>query len=364
MKSVTQTEALGPITLARTKILTEAYLERYFIESIDRASLLDPSFGNLWKSTEKLFHAGGKRIRPYVTLLGYQAYANHADVAAVIPAAAAQEILHLAMLIHDDIIDRDQIRYGIKNVSGQYYETYADVLQKDKDKRHFADSAAMLSGDLLLSDAYRLVSECLVEPSAILAAQGVLNEAVFTVIGGELLDTESSFIDRTLVRPLDIARFKTASYSFVSPLIMGARLAGAPDTEIEKLRDIGQTIGVAYQLQDDLLGMFGESEITGKSTTGDLIENKYTYLVQIFYATATSDQIQSYEAVAGKPDLDESTYASAKQLLADSGAKQAITDYIDELCSGLMTSIESLNISTSSKSAMVELLNLCVKREK
>lgn len=358
------TETFTPITLPRAKELTEAYLERYFADSFERASLLDPSFGNLWKSAEKLFRSGGKRIRPYVALLSYQAYAKTDDIAAIIPAAAAQEILHLAMLMHDDIIDRDQMRYGTANVSGQYESIYADRITGDRDRRHYADSAALLAGDLLLSDAYKLLADCLVDPAAVLTAQRVLNEAIFTVIGGELLDTEASFNDKALVRPLDIARFKTASYSFVSPLVMGAGLAGASESEIVKLTDIGLKLGTAYQLQDDMLGMFGQSEVTGKSSIGDLVENKYTYLIQIFYDKASDEQKRAYEAIAGKSDLEPEDYETAKRLLVDSGAQQTVAGYIDELCDELVHNIELLSIHASFKSSLAALLQLSIKRDK
>ncbi len=155
-----------------------------------------PHYARLWNSIATLFDAGGKRLRPFMTLLTYQALQRQA-CHRYLPAAVAQELLHQAMLIHDDIIDRDTIRYHVKNVSGQYRDIYKDI----KDKAHFADSSALLAGDLLLSEAHIQVSLASVDADIQAKSQEVLSQAVFHVVGGELLDTEASFLsddDRTL----------------------------------------------------------------------------------------------------------------------------------------------------------------------
>lgn len=352
------------VTLDESKRLVETFLAKYFLERLETAAAMDPSYARLWQSFERLFVSGGKRIRPYVTLLAYQAYANQDNIANIVPAAAAQEILHLAMLVHDDIIDRDRMRYGIANVSGQYDGYYAATIHDDSERQHYADSAGILAGDLLLSDAYELLAQCKVEPRLILAGQKILNEAVFNVVGGELLDTEAAFTSRELVRPLDIARHKTASYSFVSPLIMGAMFAGADEAEIETLRHVGTAIGIAYQLQDDILGMFGSSDVTGKSSTSDLAEGKYTYLVQLFYELAEQSHIEQYEQIAGTGNVTDDQAEKARALLIDSSAKNALETYMRKTQAEAQQLIEALNISAEHKAALNILLTRSVKRVK
>lgn len=364
MKSLAQTDTQTLVSLQTSKESVEALLSDYFAERSARALAVDPSYARLWQSFGRLFEAGGKRIRPYVTLLSYQAYGPERDVVTILPAAAAQELLHLAMLVHDDIIDRDRTRYGIANVAGQYDEHYKTALPRSSERSHYADSAAVLAGDLLLSDAYELLARCDVDAGLILQAQTILNEAVFSVVGGELLDTESAFTDKRLVRPLDIARYKTASYSFISPLVMGATFAGAPEDQLALLNELGAAMGIAYQLQDDLLGTFGASELTGKSVTSDLSEDKYTYLVQLFHERATDKQKVAYQAVAGQADLTDEQADIARGLLIDSGAKVALEEYIRQVCQDAEAIIDRLEISTEHKTALTVLLDSCVKRNK
>jgi len=365
MHDTVHTDQKHVISLKESRRLVEGVLSAYFDERIQLAETMDPSFGQLWRSIQRLFEAGGKRIRPFITLLSYQAFSEQPDdVASILPAAAAQELLHLAMLIHDDIIDRDMIRYGIPNVAGQYDQLYAEAVEDQTERDHFSRSSALLAGDLLLSDAYNLLRRCQVDPTLILHAQGILNDAVYTVIGGELLDTEASFTDRTFVRPLAIARFKTASYSFISPLLMGAGFAGTPQDQKDHLRQFGESLGIAYQLQDDLLGMFGSAEITGKSVTSDLAEGKYTHLIELFYQAAAPAQVQRYESIAGQGEVNQSDAEIVRTLLTETGVRGKLEAEIADLHDAALESLNKLSIAPEYMAAFVELIDLLVRRDK
>ena len=353
-----------PVSLESAKELVETRLNAYFVERLAQAETIDPSYARLWNSIHTLYISGGKRLRPYITLLSYQAYCKNGDVSSIVPAAAAQELLHLAMLIHDDIIDRDLIRYGTANVAGQYDVTYAEMLSDDSERSHFSESAAILAGDLLLSDAYWLMNDSAIDPALILRAQNILNEAVFTVVGGELLDTESAFTAHEFLRPLEIARLKTASYSFISPLAMGATFADAPDSQLKLLRIYGEYVGLAYQLQDDLLGVFGNSFATGKSVKSDLSEGKYTYMVQLFLQTASEEQTAQFTAIFGTGDVTDENLETAKQLFIETGAKEKIERRIDELCLQADSITDELSIDATYKNSLKHLVESLKNRSK
>lgn len=364
MDSPNQLGVTRQFSISTSKSLVEAYLDEYFVEKQQNAALIDSAYEQLWQSIHSLYVAGGKRLRPYVTLLIYKGYAANKDMSAVIPAAAATELIHLAMLIHDDIIDRDRVRYGIPNVSGQYDEIYKSALPNVADRTHFADSAAILAGDLLLSDAYLLLGRCKYEASIILEAQKFLNEAVFTVVGGELLDTESAFGVQELIRPLDIARLKTASYTFVSPMLIGATFARASSDQQQLLQTLGTTMGIAYQLQDDYLGMFGDSKTTGKSTTSDLREGKYTHLIQLFYSLASTKQRKTFSAAFGSSAATDEQYMTAKQLLIESGAQAALVDRLKKLEQTALEVISQLGIGEAEKALLEDLVEETSRRKK
>jgi geranylgeranyl pyrophosphate synthase len=125
-----------------------------------------------------------------------------------------------------------------------------------------AQSTALLAGDILLSDAYLLLSKVAVADEFLRPAIKIFANGVFEVVGGELLDSESGFLNSVSAEV--IARYKTASYSFISPITMGATLGGASQHEVRLLKQFSEYLGVGYQLRDDLLGVFGDGEKTGK----------------------------------------------------------------------------------------------------
>lgn len=352
------------ITIETTKQRIDTFLRRLFDERIAKAQAISPDYGQLWRSIARLTLAGGKRLRPYVIFLAYTMNGQHTDSKKILAAAAAQELLHMAMLIHDDIIDRDQIRYGVKNVIADYDDLYAPYVADHTERRHFSNSAAIMAGDLLIAEAYSLVQQCDVDAVHIARAQAVLSESIFGVVGGELLDTESAFRPFESVDALLIAQQKTASYSFVGPLHMGASLADASTETAEGLRAFGNALGIAYQLQDDLLGAFGDEAVTGKSSSGDIIEGKHTHLVEQFYQRATAEQVTEFTTIFKNSQASDVAITRARQLLRESGAVQAVQTAIDELASQARQHLGQLRMTPASRTAFDELVERCIKRVK
>lgn len=359
-----QKTSLAATTLEDTKRTIDAFLSDLFAERITQADEISSDYGQLWRSIAQLSQAGGKRIRPYITLLTYNMNNPVFDNKSILPASAAQELLHLAMLIHDDIIDRDQVRYGVKNITGQYSDIYTPLVDDTDERLHFSDSAAILAGDLLIAEAYSLIQRCNVDASHIAKAQAVLSQAIFRVIGGELLDTESAFRSADHIDTLTIAREKTASYSFVSPLLMGGYLADMEPQTIQQLTTFGTTLGVAYQLQDDILGIFGDEQITGKSTSSDITEGKYTHLVEQFCQRASTEQVNEFNSIFKNPHASAANIERARELLTASGAVEAVRAEINELASQAVNQISQLSMNDETRTAFIELVRNCTEREK
>lgn len=363
MKQVSPTSVNTTLHPSHSKEMIDAFLQPLISLKAEEAREIDPAYATLWQAIESLYLAGGKRFRSYMTLLVFEAYSDE-PLESIIPSAAAQELLHLAMLIHDDIIDRDFVRYGVKNVAAQYLDHYETLLKNGRDKEHFAQSAAMLSGDLLISEAFILITETQANPSAILSAQRLLAKAIFHVIGGELLDTEASFKGIAAAHPLVIAEQKTASYSFVTPFLMGAALAEAPQAQRELLQELGQQVGIAYQLRDDVIGVFGNEALTGKSSEGDIREGKRTVLIDEFYRRASQPQRAHFDSVFGHQDASSDDVASVRQLLIESGAKDALESMIEAYHDHSSTLIEQLTVDQAHKDAFRHLIQLCLQRER
>jgi len=296
----------------------DVVLDRFFSLAKNRAAPLGSQYVHLWETLEANT-TGGKRFRPRMVFAAYQALGGE-DFEAAAYVGAAFELLHTALIVHDDVIDHDYVRRGVANISGAYRDLALAKGNTAAVAEHSGISAAVIAGDLALFNSYRLIDKSGVDDVVRARLLEVMDEALFASAAGELIDIDFS-IDPAMPRVDDILtmeRLKTAVYSFECPLQAGAILAGAAEDVVQTLGDFGREIGIAYQLVDDLLGVFGEEAETGKTTLGDLREGKRT--VMISYATGTREW-ESIASLIGKPDLTDTEAASVRTVLVDCGAK-------------------------------------------
>ena len=307
------------ISLEKSQQQVNETLSAFLEEKKAAAVAIHPSYGRLYTEIERVVFAGGKRLRPHLVFLGYGSY--DASIAKV---AAAHELFHIALLIHDDIIDRDTLRHGQATIHHNYdIVHYAPFIDDDKDRHHFSTSAALLAGDLLISSAYELIREAELDTAQYQQATKLLNTAVFEVAAGELLDTEAPFMPDSYT-PILVYRYKTTGYSFIAPILTGATLIGNNSEEdLQRLRDYATNLGIAYQIKDDCLGVFGETTKTGKSTFGDLREGKQTILIAEFKKEATPEQIEKFNASFGRPNVTDDELSELKEIIRSSGALDA-----------------------------------------
>ncbi len=305
------------LSLLESKPRVEAFIKTFLDKKIQDAAQIHPSYETLLKEISRVTLAGGKRLRPHLVFVGYGSYDD-----AIMPIAAAHELLHTALLIHDDIIDRDNIRHDQATIHHEYNTThYRHCIDDDADRLHFSTSAAVLAGDILISFAYELTAAADLPAESRAKAAATLAKGIFEVAGGELLDTEAAFLS-TSKDPLLVYKYKTASYSFVSPLLNGAQLSplhSDPETRL-LLEEYAINTGVAYQIHDDIIGIFGDESVTGKTTTGDLREGKDTLLIGYFKERATLNQQAHFAATFGDPQASAADLSTLKMFIKDSGA--------------------------------------------
>lgn len=344
------------------RILFDNALETFFTRKKNAATQLGQQYERLWDELERQVNAGGKRLRPDMVFLAYGAYGG-TEFDKIAPIAAAQELLHQSLLMHDDIIDRDYIRHGVINIQGSYRNHYAQYVSDETDVNHFAASAAILGGDLLLAGAYELMASAEVPNETIQDIQQLFSQGVFAVSGGELLDVESTFLPHNQINTISIATNKTASYSFIAPLLIGATLANATKDQKKILAKFAESLGIAFQLKDDLLGVFGNEKVTGKSTTGDITEGKFTYLVETFYKHANETDQTLFEKYFGKHDATIKEINHAKELLQTSGARQLTekkAKIYQQTCDQILSMLE---IDNNYKKQFAQLIERSLQRE-
>lgn len=338
-------------------------LRNFYDQRLQQASQLDPAYGTLWQTISELAFAGGKRMRPYLIVLAYEIYGGQ-SYDDILPAAAAAELLHLSLLVHDDITDKDTIRYGTDNMTGSYQKLYAARGANAADSRHYAESAALLAGDLLLSAAHGMLLESALPAEQRLLAHGLLTRAVFEVAAGQLLDMEAGMNGMSATDAYKIARLKTASYSFVSPLRCGAALAGASRDQLARLEELGNVLGLSFQLSDDLLGVFGDELVTGKSNLTDLQEGKHTYMMQLAFDNASVPQLSELKRLVGKHDLREAQADVVRRIIIDCGAKAMIEQALVERRHEAEAHIGRLDIAEPARERLRELVAFVSRRDR
>ncbi|MEX2504424.1 MAG: polyprenyl synthetase family protein [Egicoccus sp.] len=275
------------------------------------------------------FMAGGKRIRPVLLLLGHAAAGGHDDRAVMGPAIAL-ELLHTCALAHDDVIDRADTRRGRPTIHRAFADIHADAGWQG-DAPAYGEAVAILLGDLAFVLADELFLTAGVTADHLLAGMAGFTRLREEVMAGQYLDlwaATSRTTDRDLAER--IAAMKSGWYSVARPLEIGALLAGGTPALVAGLVRFGDPLGRAFQVRDDLLGVFGSADATGKSTLGDLAEGKRTLLVAEAAARLDQRGWADVDAHLGDPDLDESTAERIREALVASGAKDAAEAYVND----------------------------------
>ncbi|MFT4469381.1 polyprenyl synthetase family protein [Arthrobacter sulfonylureivorans] len=312
----------------RFSSLVEAELLDFVDKNRAQAGKISQSFPLMWDHIESALQ-GGKRLRPRMVHLAYTAF-NGVDPHRCARMAAAFELLHTALVVHDDAIDRDFVRRGQPTIGAHYRDHALAQGLSTPDAEHFGHSASIIAGDLLLAGALRLAGRAAAGLPQDEELTDTMHDAVFASAAGELEDVLLSVsTDRPdLQDVLEMESLKTAGYSFEAPLKAGALLAGVDPGQAEALAAIGRRIGVAYQIVDDVLGTFGEPDTTGKSAESDLREGKRTVLTA-FAAEADGfdDLLAAFRR--GEAEADQ-VRAALKDCGADTRAQDLARSLVDE----------------------------------
>ncbi|MEO7364534.1 MAG: polyprenyl synthetase family protein [Candidatus Saccharimonadales bacterium] len=336
MPKSTKPKLVASTSLDEVRQQVETGLRNYCAEQTRQAAEMHPSYQHLWQVITSQVMAGGKRLRPYALVLSAEAYGARCTPQ-LIEVAMAWELLHVGLLMHDDIIDRDLLRHGQPNAIAAYLENYLPISDLN-DRLHYAEAAAMLAGDLLLTAAPSLLASSVNSQQL----QQIMHDATWQVIGGELLDLENGLLEP--INPQLIAQAKTASYSIVGPLKSGALSAGAPASELSMLSDLGLTLGTGFQLADDLL-VFDDISSTGKSADSDLIAGKRTsVIVEALSQLPTTDRLR-LAALIGSPSVDN--VPEIRKLLGETDAQATLLAQLSGYETTALTLINKLAIPDS-----------------
>lgn len=304
-----------------------ADVDGFFDEGQAHAAAYGAEYRALWVALRSAGE-GGRRLRPALVADAFAAFGG-TEPAVAERLGEAIELLHTAFVVHDDVIDHDVRRRGRLNVSGIFSHRAADAGARPAAATAYGQAAGILAGDLALVGAMAQLATVTTDTRVGARLVALVHEAVRTSAAGELDDVHLGLGTRvpTLEETLAVAAHKTAAYSFALPLQAGALAAGASEEDLAVVGRVGNRLGTAFQLCDDLLGVFGDEQVTGKSTVSDLREGKMTALI------ACAARTPAWPAVAahlGDPQLGAAQAATLRTLLESCGARAAVERLVEQ----------------------------------
>ena len=317
-----------PVDLDRARQRIDSVLEEFLRGKENAAAELKlPT--DAPRSLRNFLAAGGKRLRPLMCILGWHAAGGYTPASGtVIRVAAALEMFHAFALVHDDIMDDSDTRRGQPTVHRALSLQYAARRPQSAAER-LGTSAAIVVGDFALAWSDELIHTAEVPRTRRTSLLAALHAMRDEVLLGQLLDlTATGQPSADLDRALAIAHFKTAKYTIERPLHICAILAGADGALLDTLTAYALPLGEAFQLRDDLLGVFGDPARTGKSRLDDLREGKHTALIAHALRDAVPAHASTLRRLVGRADLTEADAARIRAILTATGARTHVEHMI------------------------------------
>jgi geranylgeranyl diphosphate synthase type I len=306
---------------------------------------------------------GGKRLRPTFAYWGWHSVATHpADETALVTAAASLELLHACALVHDDVMDASATRRGRPSAHAAFAELHRrNGFIGNPDS--FGTAAAILLGDLLLSWADAMFAGAGLDARTQSATRRVWDDMRQLVMAGQYLDVLVQARGNFSVdEALRVAMFKTSKYTVEGPLHFGAAAAGASSATLAALSAYGLPLGEAFQLRDDVLGVYGDPDLTGKPAGDDLREGKRTLLVALAMSAADARQSELLRQHLGTGSLDEATVSQLRAVIIDTGALDDVEKRIAERAAEAQQALHDPAIAEDARPALDALVVAATER--
>jgi geranylgeranyl diphosphate synthase type I len=307
---------------------------------------------------------GGKRLRPLFAYWGWRAVQDEAaDDAGLITAAASLELLHACALVHDDVMDASLTRRGKRSAHAEFAALHRSA-GWDGDPDVFGTAAAILLGDLLLSWADAMYATAPIPAGTAASARHVYDEMRQLVMAGQYLDVLTQARGEfSADEALRVIEFKTSKYTVEGPLHLGAAIGGAPPEVFAALSDYGRPLGEAFQLRDDILGVFGDPSVTGKPAGDDLREGKHTLLTAYAMEQATDAQVALLTGCLGDRTLDDAQVAALREVIMSTGALGRVEQRIATCAEQARHALAGPSVSGPCRDMLGTLVDTATRRE-
>ncbi|MFD4368825.1 polyprenyl synthetase family protein [Rhodococcus sp. NPDC058521] len=345
----------------------ETALREFFASRAAVVNELGTGYREAVDALESFVLRGGKRVRPSFAWTGWVGAGGNPDTAgdgAVMRACSALELVQACALVHDDIIDASTTRRGYPTIHVEFAEAHRGK-QWNGDSAHFGEGVAILLGDLALAWADDMLRESGIDAAAAARVSPVWAAMRTEVLGGQFLDISGEAGgDESVEAALRVNRYKTAAYTIERPLHLGAALADADDALVADYRAFGRDIGIAFQLRDDVLGVFGDPAVTGKPSGDDLRAGKRTVL----FATALQRADADDPIAAGRlrdgigTDLTDTEVDGLRDIITRVGAVDDVEQRIATLTARSLEVLDSSSATPEAKAALTEMARAATRR--
>ncbi len=310
----------------------------------------------LYESIKEFALREGKRIRPLLLIISYKGYCpkNKKTPPSLYNASTCMELLHNFMLIHDDIIDRSTLRRGKPTM-----HKLLEKIIKTKEQEKLGRDLGIIAGDIVYAlaiDAFLSIKEDLARKER--ALKYFIQTGALTAMG-EFIDTLHGVQRINKINKEDVIlnyTLKTARYTFDCPLVAGAILAGAPETDIRILSKLGILVGQAFQIQDDIIGIFDSQKNIGKSILSDLAESKKTLLVWHAYKNLKGEKRRQFIQCFNKPRKTYADLVTVRKIFISSGSLQYSLEEIEGRINQTFYLLDKLKMHSTQKKIIEEII--------
>ncbi|SBT50418.1 polyprenyl synthetase family protein [Micromonospora auratinigra] len=339
-------------------------LAAFLAAEVDSLTEIDAAMGGFAATARDCVLAGGKRVRPTFAYWGWRGVVGGDEpLPSVLPALAALELLHTFALVHDDVMDASDTRRGLPTAHRAAAARHRAAGHAG-DPDRYGEAVAVLIGDLCMVWADRLLAHATVPPTRLLDVRRCYDQMRVETVAGQFLDVlgENDAANWSVDRALRVARYKTASYTVQRPLLFGACLAGA-DAEsplIAAYTRYGLAVGEAFQLRDDLLGVYGDPDTTGKPAGDDLRTGKPTALLMLARQLATPAQRRALDRAGTVTATRE--VARLAEVVRDTGAVARVERMISDRVGEALAALDTASIDGTARSALTGLATAATTR--
>ena len=323
---------------------------------------IGPELNPVADALERFLLDSGKRLRPLFAYVGYLGTGAEPSPE-IIKAASALELIHVCALIHDDVMDGSDTRRGAPAIHKAFEQIHNDQNLLGSPEQ-FGISSAILLGDLALIWASKFLHQSGIEASAMLRALPLYDEMRVELMAGQYLDVyEQALASASVERSLRVASFKSGKYTIERPLHFGAALgSSAPAGYLEKYSAYGLPLGEAFQLRDDVLGVFGDSQETGKPAGDDLREGKLTVLMAITHDRASTAQRDVIKNLLGNQEITLEGVNTLRAIITETGALDELERTIEGLTNRALAAIHDPEIDVTAQKHLEDLVTIAIKR--